>query len=80
MFTPLNPSCWVTRSRPPTASGASAQRGDVQPLVDVAEAEVLGLALVQRGAERRTDVGADESDAVAGVVDREDHYPKQGAA
>ena len=53
--------------------GGQAQRGDVQPLVHVAETEVLGLALVQRRAERGADIGADETDAVAGVVDREDH-------
>ena len=41
------------------------ERREVQALVDVAQAERSGLALVQRGAQRGVELGADEADGVA---------------
>ena len=59
------------RAARPRTSVADGLRGepelaDVDAPVDVAQAELVGLALVQRGAQRGADVGADEPDEVAG--------------
>ena len=48
----------------PTLLGRQAEVVDVDQLVDVAEAERVGLALVQLRAERRADARADEADEV----------------
>src|SRR6185437_13327358 len=44
-----------------------AELGDVDRLVQAPQAEPVGLALVQRGAERRPDPGPDEAEQVAAV-------------
>ena len=48
--------------RSPTSSGAQAQHVEVDQRVAVAQAERAGLALVQRGRERRADARADQAD------------------